>query len=162
MELQDNQRHVRFYFWCLDVWDAFCDDWTPRSRSNLCQYLRTMFVLMPLAIFWHVALVCFGVFVLLLYPIATLGWVGTFALYVLTAMCIGAYISGSYLREKMKEAKREREVTSSTDDEVSVTPIPTEDKGPGFLEVVWLYLVAQKQKFCPTIEFRPAQKKEGV
>ncbi len=62
----------------------------------------------------------------------------------------------------MKEARREREVASSTDDEVSVTPIQTEDKGPGFLEVVWLYLVAQKQKFCPTIEFRPAQNKEGV
>jgi hypothetical protein len=37
-----------------------------------------------------------------------------------------------------------------------------DEKGPGFIEVIWLYLVAMKQKVCPTIKFTAGRAQEGM
>lgn len=164
MELNPNQWHVKFYFWCLDVWDAFLDTYTDRDRSNLCQYIRTIFVWMPLALVANIAFWLYLVYVLLYFPITHFGVIGIGGGYMTIAIIGGTIGIYFYLKEKLKQHRREqrRAAERTADVASSDAAVEKEERGPGFIEVIWLYLVATKQKVCPTIEFRANRMKEDV
>ena len=147
MRLNLNQWHVKLYFWCLDVWDSFQENYTTRDRANLCQYIRTIFVWMPLTLAAHIGFVLFTFYVLLYYPGTHFGAVGTISGYFTVALIIGAFILYFKVEDKLKERRLKKEEQASAD------VVEKEEKAPGFIEIVWLYLVTTKKKFCPTIEF---------
>lgn len=164
MELNPNQWHVKFYFWCLDVWDAFLDTYTDRHKSNLCQYIRTIFVWMPLAIVVNVGFWLYVLYTLLYFPLTHFGVAGSVAGYLVVGLIGGSIWLHFFVKEKLAERRRERRWAAERASGIasSEATAEKEEKGPGFIEVIWLYLVAMKQKVCPTIEFRAGRAQEGV
>jgi uncharacterized membrane protein len=165
MELNRNQWHVKFYFWCLDVWDAFLETYTDRHQSNLCQYIRTIFVWMPLAFAMNVGLLLYALYVLFYYPLTRFGVIGSFKGYVTVTLIVGTIYLFFYMKKKRAERLREQRWAHERATDVNSNDDEAEEKekrGPGFIEVIWLYLVAMKQKVCPMIEFKAGRKQEGV
>ena len=165
MELNPNQWHVKFYFWCLDVWDAFQESHTNRNRSNLCQYIRTIFVWMPLALVANIGFWLYTFYVLIYFPLTHFGVVGSGKGYGTIALICGAISLYFYLKAKLKERREEQQLAADLAAGVSSSGsrhFEEEEKSPGFIEVIWLYLVAMKQKVCPTIEFRAGRTQEDV
>lgn len=166
MELSKNQWHVKFYFWCLDVWDAYTESYTDRCRSNLCQYIRTIFVWMPLAIATQLAFYALAFYVLLYFPATHFSVPTTAKTYGVISIVVGAIwlfgIAKSWLEEQDRKRGYEAFMESLNEEPVEraepVVAEPAEEKGPGFIEVVWTYLVAAKRKVCPIIEFNNPQK----
>jgi hypothetical protein len=77
----------------------------------------------------------------------------------------GAIYLFFYMKRKRAERRREQRWAleratdvDSNDDEAD----EEEARGSSFTEVIWLYLVAMKQKVCPMIEFKAGRKQEGV
>jgi hypothetical protein len=165
VELNPNLWHVKLYFWSLDVWDAFQETHTDRHRSNLCQYIRTILVLMPVALVVNICFWLYLLYVLIYYPVTRFGVVGTGTCYLVVALMTGV----SWLRSRMKEkrAKRRHDERSTYPQATRVSSSDTTDdeqgdRGPGFIEMVCVYLVAMKQKVCPIIEFKSGRKQGGV
>lgn len=164
MELNPNRWHVKFYFWCLDIWDAFLETHTDRHRSNLCQYIRTIFVWMPLVFVMNIGFLLYVLYTLFYFPVTSFGVMGTVVGYLVIGFIVGSLLLYSFVKEKWAERRRERrlvaEQTTSTTPSNAVAE--QEEKGPGFIEVIWLYLVATKQKVCPTIEFKTDHVQGGI
>lgn len=164
MELNPEQWHVKFYFWCLDVWDAFVETHTDRDRSNICQYIRTIFPLMPLSIIVNVAFWLYVFYVLIYYPLTSFGVIGSGAGYLAVAFILGGFWLFFNKRKELKERRREEQVAEmlSGDDYFDDDIAENQSKGPGFIEVVWQYLVSMKNKVCVPIYFRSNHPRESI
>ncbi len=158
MELNPNHWHVKFYFWCLDVWDAFLDTHTKRHTSNLCQYIRTIFVWMPLALVVNVGFWLYVFYALLYFPLTHFGVVGTAAGYLAIGLFIGAIWAFTWLysftEDRLDDRRYERHRAARRAAIIALGGVTEqEERGPGFIEVIWLYLVAMKRRVCPMITF---------
>ncbi len=170
MEFNTNQWHVKLYFWCLGVSDAFLNTYTDKHRSNLCHYIRTIFVWMPLALTVNIAFWLYVFYVLIYFPLTNFGVVNAGKVYgivgFVTFVCIGSARLFSFVANKLAERRRERRQAALAEwwdgTTSSGAAAEKEEKGPGFIEVIWLYLVSMKQKVCPTIEFRTHRTKGGA
>jgi hypothetical protein len=119
---------------------------------------------MPLAIVANIAFWAYAAFVLLYVPVTFFGVAGAGGGYLTVALIVGAICLCFYAKKKLEAYQREKRweaerAAGMVSNEAKV--IHNEDKGPGFIEVVWLYLVSMKQKVCPTIQFRTVRTQEG-
>lgn len=155
MELNKNIWYVRLFFWSLGIWEAFRDGNYRYDRervevfgTNLCFFVRVVVLYMPFAILLNVVSVALAVASLTLLPIyffggVTYGWIlGAIALVIGVMWGVKTVRGGiMWVRfvERKRMVRRAREAMK-----------PGE---PGFLEVLWAYLVATKKKVCPSIAF---------
>ncbi len=169
MKLQESQWHVQLYLWCRDTWNTFRDDNDWNTHHNLCLYIRSIILWAPLALLSQLALVAWAGYVLVYYPVTRIGWTGFFWEIGVVVGIAFAFLLFMLIRKgirRLSQAWTNRryrkleklEGTKEDAEEVLVTP--EKDKGPGFIEVVFEYLVAMKQKTCPTIEIVPTVAKE--
>ena len=168
MNLNKNQWHVKFYFWCADVFDAYFESYSNRQRSNLCSYVRTIFVWMPMIIALQLTFYAFAFYVLFYFPATHFGGTVTGKFYGVVIAAVAAVLLVAKAKEWLDNEWQRRlheQMMTTTDKSVTQKVQPTEaeqtpkkEGGPGFIEVVWTYLVASKRKICPIIEFSNMQK----
>ena len=169
MILNESQWHVRLYRWCRTVWNTFRDDNDWGEQDNLCKYIRSIFVWAPLAVLSQVALFAWAGYVLFYYPITRLGWFG-FAYEVLFVVTIAAiYLLCMHLQKSIREGrsarKRQRSSGRRESLEYQVKALQNSSpslkrKGIAFVELVFDFLVAMKEKTCPTIEIVSEERSE--
>ncbi len=152
-----NQLHVKFYFWCLDVWDAFLRTRTSRRMYNQCQYIRTILIWMPLALIVNVAFWVYAFYVLVYFPFIRFGAVGSGVIYLMVVFVFGVILFCAYVKEKLEDRWCEycRAVEQDADFALSdVTAAGKQKRDPGFFKTIWAYLVAAKQRICLTVELK--------
>lgn len=150
MELDKNSWHTRLYFWSLEVWDQFSDGYTDRSRSNLCHYLRTIFVWMPLAICSNILVYALAFCAFDYFPLTRFGVWGTAQGYFWVAAILGGFLLFRFLKDIYDTRAMEAEARRPS-------KLTEDDEPPGFIRLCWEGLVAAKQKTCPPISFRDSQ-----
>jgi uncharacterized membrane protein len=120
---------------------------------------------MPLALAVNVGFWLYTLYVLIYFPLTYFGVAGSGMGYVTLALVGGVIWLHFYVKEKLARHRHEQRWTTERATSIAssdTTTVEQEEKGPGFIEVIWLYLVAMKQKVCPTIEFNAGRTKEGV
>lgn len=151
LNLSANKWHVQLYKWCHQVsvacWrknpEFWMDDY---KRTNLCQFIRTIFVSAPLALALNLVFWAWVGFVFFYWPISHLG-VGSYAIGLgLIAACfaiavgvIGGSVTGiSYVAKKRSE-RRQRLRNEPP-------------KEPGMLSLMWQYVRDRHNQFCVMIK----------
>lgn len=161
--------HVRLYFWCLAVWDAFRDSGSNYEETNLCHYIRTIFVSAPLALACQLGILAYAIYALIWYPVTRFGW----AWYGRGLLSIGILATVIWTYRFVKSWRKERQWRASLsratplrrvlDVEERVLDVEELEYKPGLLKLIFKWLVAQKRKVCPLISFvRPDRKLKKV
>jgi hypothetical protein len=60
MELNETSWYVRYYFWAVEVWDAFAGRWPgyrDKEHTNLCFFIRVTLLWAPLVVLLHILFV---------------------------------------------------------------------------------------------------------
>lgn len=144
LTLQSNSLAIRAYTWSRLVWCHFVET-NPRNDSgltprNLCQLVRTVFVLMPMAFALNAAAAIWAGYVLLYLPVTTMSW-GSAANFLMVFGGIAAILGAAYGLILLVEwaANRSSERRSY---ERSAEPQKS---------LAWEYLKARKAAICPLI-----------
>jgi hypothetical protein len=168
MELNQSAWYVRLFFWSLGIWEAFQDylyrydrSYVEERGTNLCFFIRVTFVYMPLVLLLHIALVVAAVASLTALPIYLFGGIAYGWTLSAIAVVIGIIWGVKKKRALRRVTEHERTQVEFAEHKHGVRPLEeaTEPRGPGFLDVLWVYLVATKKKVCPSVAFL-APKKE--
>jgi hypothetical protein len=156
MELQSSQWHVRLYLWSRETWLHFWGRYFyeyQEKRTNLCLYIRTLLVWMPLVVVLHLAVAAWLIFTFIYLPVVTFGLLPlgvavakTAGVIVVLAGVVFIVVFGLAALSEFFESK----------------PISAEErrqraaekaaKPPGMIAVVGSYVVAKKRQICPTIQ----------
>lgn len=151
LNLSSNKWHVRLFKWCYQIsvacWrknpEFWMDDY---KRTNLCQFIRTIFVSAPLALLLNLAFWLWVGFIFLYWPISHLGF-GSYAIGIglivgglaaALGVIFGA-IEGTTYVVKLNSRRRER-----------LRNAPK--KEPGMLSLIWQYICDRHNQFCVTIK----------
>ncbi|MBP6860554.1 MAG: hypothetical protein KBC38_03280 [Candidatus Pacebacteria bacterium] len=165
MELQRNQWYVAWFFGALAMWDEFCGrpdtSYKYEERgTNLCHLVRVMTLYAAIVIVSHAAIVVAAIFTIVFLPPALFG---TMNYLMLIAALVFAVILGYGIKVFIErreagitpamraEAARKKKEAREAAEEARAAA--ASERGPGFFEIVWRYVVAAKQKTCPTITF---------
>jgi hypothetical protein len=154
MELSLDQWHVRLYLWSRETWLHFLGknfSEIREKRTDLCTYIRTLFVWIPIVFLAHIAVFGWLGYVFLYLPITTYDMVplGIFLakavgmIVGIVAVCF-AILLVSFLISERRKKREERMAEERVKKE-------TENERPGFVMIIAIYLRAKKQKICPTI-----------
>jgi len=164
VELERNRWYVQLYLWCLAVWDTFllreAKDLRGRNwlRTNLCQFLRTIFLWAPLVFVMNVGLLAFTCFVLVYYPVTRFGAGGYVkTLVVLAGIAFAGFLETILLSKVLRWfADRLLDRAEAFDSE------KTSVRSPSFASIVFAWLRALKERTCPliTIVDEPTSDKE--
>jgi len=152
IRLDKSQPHVRYYFWCLDVWEEFTGAYVSRNRSNRCMYIWAM-VAPVVVLVAHIGFSAFALYVLVYYPVTRFGvltyagMIGAVAATVVAFMLFNRWRRARKMRERIRRYEQ-----GVADSEESVTECEAE-KGPNLITIAWGHLVELKKKVCPIIEF---------
>lgn len=154
MNLNRQQWYVRWFFWSLGVWDTFLDRdgalYMERHGTNLCFFLRTMFVWAPLILVLHAIVYGAAIAALTIVPIYLFGGSGYFwsigAIVTLFLIIFGE----KALRNHLRDRSYQRRQAADGAEAISTESVPA---APSFFRVLWEWFVAQKKKICPMITF---------
>ena len=163
MNLDRKSWHVRLFFSSHGICDKFTgfdrnwyyDDfdrsWYYDDEStNLCHYVRVILLYAPLVFLAHLIFLAAALYVLILLPFQLFGTGYWYAIGIIAALAALAGIAVWFHRRwEFVWSKKHEEKTSQPTPE----PEPVKVKRPGFFEVLWNYLIAVKQKICPTVNF---------
>jgi uncharacterized membrane protein len=166
MNLDKRSWFVQLFFVALRIWLKFKN---PRyetvdqylKRTNLCHFMRTIFVSAPLVILAHLALLGFGFYTLgygphsmigdLWYKILMSALIG--AAIVATILVVGCRIENFFERKRKTKGK-------ASDPKMIAPPEPNLPprkvkpvSGPSFGEVFVAWCKARKAAICPQITF---------
>jgi len=150
MDLNPQRWDVKWFFWSLDIWDAFLErrtgSYVQCYGTNLCFFLRVMLVWTPLVLLLHTVVYGVAIAALTIVPIYLFGGSGYFwgvsAIVTLVLIILGVKKLRDYLEKRrwqmtLREANREANVSAE----------------PSFFKILSEWSVAQKKKICPTITF---------
>lgn len=150
MDLDRNKWYVKWFFWSLGICDEFTganNSYWCEDRTNLCHFCRVIFFYAPIILLLHAGLVASVIYVLIPMPISYFGGSGyLWGLGAVALLALLVFVLKTVLRWLMS-------LPMPMPKPKVRPPLPVELKGPGFLELVWEWLVAQKKKICPTIRF---------
>jgi hypothetical protein len=159
MNFKDTTKwYVRWFFWSADIWLTFREReyamMELRERgTNLCFFIRTMFVSAPLVILLHIFVYGTAVVAVTYWPVKVFGAVG----YLSTLLVGGSIALTIFLRNKSRESKRKLEETRqrvmAQYTEAMVAEYVALPASPTFRSVAWEWILAQKKKVCPLITF---------
>lgn len=161
--------HARLFFWSLCIWLKFKygQYWKGQlskyeRQTNLCFYMRTIIVWMPLVLGLHLMVWGALFYVSFILPGELFGFkaFGKFWLFVLLAAAlVAAVIFGGIVYEENIEPKIRPKIRSyvrkrKEEKRAAVAAKPPEPKGMSGWEVLITWLVARKQAICPFISFQ--------
>lgn len=159
MELNHSVWYVRLFFWSLDIWNSFRDDYRyDRSRveergTNLCFFMKVVFFYMPLVFLLHAVFAAAAIASLTALPMYLFGGI----VYGWTLVAITAVIGAIWVvKMEMRQAalrKAQVELVRRKREKQLATEGTKKPRSPGFFEVLWAYLAASKKKICPLITF---------
>lgn len=157
MELDHKRWYVQLYLWCLTLWDNFLvgeakdirgRDW---SKTNLCQFIRTIFVWAPLVLAVNAGLLAFAGYVFLYYPVTRFGVGGYVMTLLAAAIFLGLVCGAAILSFKLLGAIRDwffyrAESSASRRND-------SERQSMSFFAIIRAWLRALKERTCPMITF---------
>lgn len=155
MNLDNNNRMTRLYLWSLGIVSKFLDrryyEDKYNERTNLCHFVRVIFLYMPLILLVQVLMILFSILAVVLLPIYLFGAGWYFGTTIGAGIVVGAIFIIRWNKEAIKEAiayyhSRPRDVVESKARLVQ--------EGPGLVDIIILWLKAQKQRVCPIINIR--------
>jgi hypothetical protein len=101
MYINPQSWHARLFFQCLGIWFKFKtgDNYIPlrlREGTNICFYVRTIVVWMPMVLLAHILVAAGSVYVLVIYPFNTFGHIffTNIALVIIAVACFIAFVAG--------------------------------------------------------------------
>ena len=147
MDLNRSKWYVRWYFWSLGIMDEFWESYTVEEKeqtgTNLCAFMRTIFFSAPLVLLLSATMYTSALASVTVWPVYLFGFkvygVGLGAVIVLVLL-IALVV---HLLDKRAKRKLEQPTKSTK----------TDTTNPSFVRVVWRWMSAKKQKFCPLVTF---------
>ena len=158
MQLNQEQWHVRLFFWSLGIWDAFMDRNTKvsinRYGTNLCFFVRVMVIGAPLVLALHAVVYGAAIAALTAVPVILFGFswylAGVAAITTIVLFIRGIKKFWDWRQDRYWERKdREHARAMEPPTEVHM-PTPT----LSFWAVVREWIKAHKAKICPMITFQ--------
>ena len=159
MHLDKRDWRTRLFFWALGICDEFRGYDTAyryEAHTNLCHFMRVIVVWMPFVLFLHVLLVAAAVGAVTVWPIRLFGWTTWLGILAGIAFVVGVVIAVKKASEYQRHRRWERPAVPRT----VPAPAPAaaiqeeaEPESPSTWELIWAWIVAQKQKVCPIISF---------
>ncbi|HVZ10980.1 MAG TPA: hypothetical protein VG941_00940 [Candidatus Paceibacterota bacterium] len=154
--------HAKLFFWSLAIWLKFKEGQSSSPEglrlyyhgTNLCFYIRTIVIWMPMVLALHAALLSAAVYVIVILPFRFFGW--SYALFWGFWVLIvgGAFLGGvlsSYFWKKSSEWRRRRR------DFQRLNRLKQLDcslnQGLSGIQVARAWISARKEKICPFISF---------
>jgi hypothetical protein len=159
MDIREDCFAYRLFFWALGICEAFIDHELAykykRRGTNLCHYIRAIFLYVPLILFGQLLFWATAVAVLLIIPVYWFSFAGWAKFLGIVALCIAIFFGVVFLcmwlsdkvkewQQELEEAKREKLYASS--------PEPQPDS-PTVWQMVKEWVFAQKKKICPLIKW---------
>lgn len=151
LNLSSDKWHIKVFKWCYQVsvacWrknpEFWMDDY---KRTNLCQYIRTIFVAAPLALLLNLAFWLWVGFVFLYWPILHMGF-GSYAIGIAVligglAAAVGVIYCGVESITYVSKFCTRRQVARRN----------APPKEPGMLSLVWQYVRDRHNQFCVNIK----------
>ncbi len=152
--------HAKLFFWSLIIWLKFKEGQrlTPEDlrlyypRTNLCLYIRTIVVWMPMVLALHAVLLVAAVYAIVILPIRYFGW--SYASFwgfwvVLGTGAFGGGMLSSYFWNRISRWRRRRR-DFHRHKRASLDP----DQGLSGIQVASAWVAARKEKICPFISFK--------
>lgn len=152
IKLSESSFEAKLYRFARRTWNNFWlqPEWYNTERTDLCQFIRTIVVLMPLALISN-ALFIAGVIWLIWVPVQVLGiwtllkvliFLGAFATIILAGA--GALWGIAVTAEYFKSKSRVKTKTA-----LSYQPKP---RSPSISSLIWKWVKARKQGICPQMQ----------
>jgi len=162
MDLNKSKWYVRWYFWSLGICEEFRDHhgliYQAENRgTNLCAFMRVIFIYAPLILLFHAIVYVAALATITVLPIKLFGlkWYGVgvgavagLILLVLLVVNLVMWLLDKWWLARVNAQGQEAKPTN------------TDAASPGFVHVLWQWVVAKKQKLCPLITFVEREKKE--
>lgn len=153
--------HIKLFYFCEMIWKKYADTWNETNSRNtdLCTYIRTIFVLAPFAVLANLATWTWIGFVFFYKPIITFGFVkiGIAAGFITGVVLFG--LAGGWLLNKIMIRLYERRVQRREEEWKREEPKP-EPKHKSFMALLWEYLVNAHNKVCVIIKLE--EPKQGI
>ena len=165
MQLDPRLWYVRWFLFSHMVWSEFSEISDSRSHqqnTNLCYFVRVTLFWCPLVIILHLMMVAFAVSAVTAIPVYFYGGIGYAWILGTVAAVVGLFAAVKTARQwqwkRTQEAQQRinRAIAEKAEKQVELLVESLKERkpvGPSFFEIVWKYLVATKQKICPTIVF---------
>ena len=148
IELNETTWAGRIYAFAIGIWDAFTMGDNDARHTNLCTYIRTVFIWLPLVIVTHVAFVLWVGYVLVYFPITTFGYgYGTFWLWI-----AGIVAAFGLIYLLLKQSRHATAAISSAGKAVSNTTAWKETET--FFGLIWRRVRDAHDRVCTPITFR--------
>ncbi len=138
--------HARLFLWSFEIWDGFMGSGSNvrmTGRTNLCHFMRTIFIAMPLVFLLHAAFMAFVLYVIGVFPVTYFGALNYGASIVVVGTLVGLYFGLCWLAQ-LKRSKFPAKQRPSKP--------PKEPRDSGFVFLIWEWIVAQHQRVCPIIK----------
>lgn len=160
MTLNERLWYVRLFFWCLSIQDEFTEGNAEyrvrRHGTNLCHFLRVILVYTPIIFLLHLVLYGGAVAAITYVPMSLMGLGWYFAVAIAIACLVGIIYAIKWYRrwQLNRPAKTQSRAEAQPVQAAAATPKPT---SPSFGSLVWQFIVAQKRRVCPLINFSRTQ-----
>ena len=160
VNLSKDDWRARMFFWSLDIWEEFFQLYTGcGERTNLCHFVRVICVWMPLVLILHLALAAAAIMGVTVLPITLFGW----TVWMVMAAIVSLIIGGIVIKQAIARRPRARRVEAlpekppMLDETHHRQPRKRKPEGPSTWSIIWTWVVAQKQRGCPPVNFLQAQ-----
>ncbi len=143
IELNNAQWHTRLFLWSVDVWGHFKGNPNEIERfrhgTNVCHYIRTIFVAAPFAFASVGLFIWWAVYVLIISPVGDLGWLNYFGGLAVFSAVAGLSMYCRWFYRGYKQGRRPRR------------PKPEHGRLVSVFDLIYEFILAQKRKVCPLI-----------
>ena len=165
MELKSNRWYVQWFFLSLHIMRRFTgkdEEWRyKRQGTNLCQFMRVTLIWAPLIVLLNVVMYGLVLGAIVIVPLREFGVWGTLSIFgVILAiiLAIAVFIFLIWGAHVLKDTIEDRvpDITAAMRERKERKAAERARKGPSFGSLVWQWVVATKQRFCPTITFNEA------
>jgi hypothetical protein len=151
---QDKRWHVRLYLWAEPIVAEFFDRGSHvyhyrksyEVHTNLCPYMRTILLWLPLALLVNVATWAMAVATVTYIPGRLFGWKGWGLTVLVTAAGVGLLLLMLWLRQWYRERQEARPP--------KVPDVGPHDRTPGFGSAVREWVRKKHEGICPSITIK--------
>ena len=160
LKLSPHRALVSWFLTSVDVVGGFFGIQFDRSKvapgTNLCLFVQVS-VLGLVVLLLHLTVIAAGVWLIVIRPFEQYGWLTLYVVGITAGLIAGIMWVSRRISEwekRRQRRKRDREydhwIAQETEPLVIAQPLPA---GPTISNLLWQYLVAIKQRVCPTIKW---------
>jgi len=155
LRLDKNRFHVRTYIFGRRLWDNFwkrpiMDD-ADYYRTNLCTFIQTLLVRLPLVLGFYAALIFYALYVAIIWPLGYMESLDYAAMVITGACFVGFIVAFAYaaIRVETWRAAKNRRLA-----EEEPKPKEKEKKSPGLIKLIWYRIKDYHDQICTIVEIR--------